>query len=134
MLRPDDFLKGQLVLQGWRYGQEYGGHLGPCLIMSCLANRQRLGWGSWLDIIDNIPKYSAELIQPIGTPSVWEPNFTRLLQEVDAIYDGTKDYAKGGVYWADSRRITNHWFVDKIIGNPDQHPRIGDMNTLFIYK
>ena len=135
LLRQDDFQKGQLVLTGWRHGQEYGGHLGSCVIMSCLANRQKLGWGNWLDIIDNIPKYSATVEQPSGWPAVWEPNFTRLLHEVDAIYEGSQDYAKGAVYWFDSAKpVNNPWFQDKILNNLQSHPKVGDMNSLMFFR
>jgi hypothetical protein len=135
LLRQDDFNQSQLVLAGWRHGREYGGHLASCMIISCLANRQRLGWGNWLDIIDSIPKYSATIEQPGGFPLVYEPNFMRLLQEVPSMYDGSKDYAKGAVYWLDSAKpITNPWFTEKIIGDANAHPKIGDMNSLMLFR
>lgn len=135
MLRQDDFQKAQLVLTGWRHGREYGGHLASCIIMSCLANRQRAGWGNWLEIIDEIPKCAATIEQPTGTPLVWEPNFTRLLHEVEAIYDGSQDYAKGARYWFDSSKpITNPWFQEKILNERDLHPRTGDMNSLMFFR
>lgn len=123
-----------LVLTGWRYGQEYGGYLPACMIMGCLANRVRLGWGSWLEIIDRIPQYAAEEAQPIGFPSVWEPSFVRLLSEVEGIYDGSApDLSKGALYWCDLRRVTRDWFRDKIIRS-DQHPRIADCNSLTFFR
>jgi len=134
MLRQDDFQKSQLVLTGWRWGQEYGGHLAACLIMSCIANRVRLGWGSWLEVLDRIPAFSAQNEIPTGTPSIWDPNFVRLLHEVEGIYDGSKDYSKGAVYWADTRRIERDWFKEKIIACPDQHPRVVDMNSLSLFR
>ena len=135
MLRQDDFQKSQLVLTGWRHGQFYGGHLAPCMVMSCLANRQRLGWGTWLEILDSIPKYAATIEQPTGTPSIWEPNFVRLLHEVESIFDGSRDYANGAVYWADTAKpITNPWFQEKILGNLQDHPKVGDMNSLMLFR
>lgn len=135
MLRQDDFQRSQLVLAGWRYGHEFGGHLASCLIMSCLANRQRLGWGSWVEVIESIPKYSATIEQPLGYPSVWEPNFVRLLHEVESISDGSKDYANGAVYWFDSSKpITNPWFSEKILGDSQAHPKTGDMNSLMLFR
>jgi hypothetical protein len=134
MLRQDDFQKGQLVLTGWRFGREYGGHLASCMVMSCIANRQRLGWGSWLQVIDSIPKHSATTEAPTGTPAIWEPGFVKLLHEVEGIYDGTQDYAKGGLYWCDTRFIDTPFFKEKILGQPELHPRIGEMNSLAIFK
>lgn len=136
MLRQDDFLKSQLVLYGWRAGKEYGGHLAACMIMSCLANRQRLGWSgnNWMGVLESIPHFSATLEQPTGTPSVWSPEFVKLLHEVDAIFDGTQDYSKGALYWADTNKIDNPWFRDKILGNRDDHPIVGNMNTLTLFR
>jgi len=135
LLRQDDFIKGQVVLTGWRYGHEFGGYLGSCIVMSCLANRQKLGWGNWLDILDSIPKYSATTEQPLGTPSIWEPNFVRLLHEVEGIYDGSKDHSSGAIYWFDSSKpVTNLWFKEKILDDSIAHPRVGNMNSLMLFR
>lgn len=134
MLRQDDYIKSHLVLTGWRWGKEYGGHLASCMIMSCLANRVRLGWGTWLEVLDRIPVFAAQTEMPTGTPSIWEPNFVRLLHEVEAIYDGSAEYSKGGIYWADLRRVETDFFKQKILANPEQHPRIADMNSLAIFR
>lgn len=135
LLRQDDLLKSQLVLAGWRHGRDYGGHLASCMIMSCLANRQRIGWGNWLDIIESIPRYSATIEQPIGYPQIWEPSFVRLLHEVEAIFDGSNDYAKGALYWADlAKEINNPWFKEKIIDEREMHPIIGNMNSLTVFR
>lgn len=134
MLRQDDYIKSQLVKYGWQAGREYGGHLAACMIMSCLANRQRHGWGSWTEVLENIPKFSASLEQPSGTPQIWSPEFVKLLHEVDSIFDGTQDYAKDAFYWADTRRIDNPWFKEHITSHMDIHPIVGNMNTLTLFK
>ena len=135
MLRQDDYQKAQLVTAGYTYGKEYGGHLAACLIMSCLANRQRCGWGTWLDIIQNIYKFSATIEQPkFEFPSIWEASFVRLLHEVDAIYDGSQDHSKGGLYWCDLRNVNSPFFKEKIIAMPEIHPRIVEMNSLALFK
>lgn len=85
-------------------------------------------------MIENIPKYAAQYEMPTGTPSVWEPNFVRLLHEVEAIYDGSQDYASGAVYWCDSRRIETPFFKDKILAQKETHPRVGEMNTLMLFR
>ena len=110
--------------------------MASCMIMSCLANRQRVGWGSWLEIIDRIPDRAATIEQPTGIPQVWEPNFIRLLHEVEAIYDGSKDYANGALYWCDSSQpVTNEWFQEKILNHSStDHPKIADMNSLMFFR
>lgn len=102
--------------------------------MGCIANRARLGWGTWLEIINSVSKYAAEEISPSGVPSVWDANFIRLLTEVEGIYDGsTKDMSCGGLYWCDTRRVTRDWFRDEIIRS-GRHLVVANMNSLNIYR
>lgn len=122
MVRQDDFVKSLLVLECWRQGKDFGNHQIPLMIMGCLANRQRLGWGSFLEILKALPKFSATLVQPNRdlVPDIWEPNFVKLLHAVDGVYEGSiNDPALGGVYWADLSKgksgITNPWFQEKIL-------------------
>ncbi len=129
MLRQDDFLRAKLVETGWNYGREYGGHLASVMIMSCLSNRVKAGWGTWLEVIANIPKYAATTEIPTGIPQMWEPGFIKLLHEVESVFDGTQDLVKGAKYWCDMRRVETPFFQNKILGNPD-HPRTVDMNSL----
>lgn len=136
MLRQDDYMKGQLVTIGWRYGLEYGGHIAATLIMSAIMNRCRLGWGNLLEVLDRIPKFSAEFEVPNRDkiPQIWEPAFIKLLQEVDNIYDGTKDESRGALYWCDTRRIETPFFKEKVIGDLSNHPRVCDMGTLTFFR
>lgn len=125
------------------HGAVYGGHLAGCIIGSVIANRVRKGWGNWLEVVDRIPRFAAIKDMPTATPEVWSPLFVKLLHEVDAIYDGSKNYASfkthdgvpvDALYWCDSRFLETDFFKEKIIGQPDIHKRIGDMNTLFLYS
>lgn len=132
MLRQDDFQKAKLVETGWRWGNQYGagGHISSCIIMSILMNRVRKGWGTAMEVLDRIPNFSATTDLPTGTPSIWEPNFVRLLHEVEGIWDGSQDYAKGALYWCDTRHVDTEFFLNKILSDPWTHPRILEMNTL----
>lgn len=137
MLKGDDYIKGRLVEMGWRFGQSYsGGHLAGQIVMHTLANRVRLGWGSWLKVVDGLPNFMAENeLPPLNHPMVWEPIFVKLLHAVDGIFDNsTPDLAKGALYWADLSRIERSWFKEKILGFPDVHPRVVDMNSLSFFK
>jgi hypothetical protein len=145
MLKQDDYIKGRLVEMGWRFGQSYqgaGGHIAGQMVMSALANRVKLGWGSWLQTIDRIPQYMAENeLPPLIHPPIFEPTFVRLLQTVDGIFDGsTPDMSKGATYWGDLSRIERPWFMEKIVQgiNPDTgipyHPRVANMNGLNFWR
>lgn len=143
MLKQDDYIRGKLVEMGWRFGQSYsGGHMAGQLVMNTLANRVRIGWGSWLQVIDRIPLFMAENALPgLEHPSVWEPMFVKLLHTVEGVFDGsTPDIAKGALYWADLSRIERPWFKEKIVDpvNEDTgeriHPRVVDMNSLSFWR
>jgi hypothetical protein len=136
MLRQDDFIKAHLLTFAYNYTKEYGGHLAACMVMGALANRVRKGWGSWLEVIENAPKYAAEKNPlQIKLPSLWDANFVRLLTEVEGIYDGSaKDLSCGAVYFCDTRRIENDWFLLNIIRDPEEHPNVAGMNSLNFYK
>lgn len=137
MLRQDDYQRSLLVLESWRQTIEYGGHMAACMVMSALGNRVRLGWGSWAEIIQRIPNYSALKEQPNREmfPSIWEPNFVRLLHEVESSFDGSgTDYAKGGLYWCDSRHIERDWFQTNILDKKEDHPRVAEMNSLMFFR
>ena len=122
MLRQDDWVKSLLVLEAWRQGQGFGNHQIPMIILGCLANRQKLGWGTYLDILKGVPKFSSTLVQPNRDiyPDIWSPDFVKLLHAVDGVYDGSiGDPALGGLYWADLSKgragVTNPWFREKIL-------------------
>lgn len=150
MLKQDEFVKGQLVSLGWRFGQSYGGgHIAGELVMHAIANRVRCGWGSWLQVIENIPTFMAENEIPIlKYPSVWEPAFVRLLHSVEGVFDGsTLDTTHGGLYWADLGRIERPWFMEKIVRavkptivsdgsgvELPQHARVANMNSLVFWS
>ena len=135
MLRQDDFCQSQLVLYGWRHGHQYGGHLASCLIMSVMANRQRTGMGSWMDVIANADKFHAHDPLPIEWPSLWSPEFVRLLHEVPALFDGSQNYAKSALFWCDSSKpITSEWFQTKILDNRELHPIVGNMNSILLFS
>jgi hypothetical protein len=142
MLKQDDYIKAKLVETGWRFAVSYGGgHMAGQLVMWCIANRVRAGWGSWLQMLDAVENFMAEnAIPALKHPSVWDAAFIKLLHVVDGIYDGSiPDLSKGGLYWADLGKIERTWFLDKIVQAKDAdglpaHRRVVDMNTLCVWR
>jgi hypothetical protein len=130
--RFESFVKSELALVAWRFGKDYGSHVSSMLIAQVLANRQKAGWGTWLDVIQNIPKYAATLDQPTGFPTAWNRDFLRILTEIDSVVDGTaKDGTNGGLFWADLNNVTNEWFLEEICR---KKTRCGDMGSLVFFK
>ena len=91
--------------------------------MHTLANRVRIGWGNYLQVIEGVPKFMAENELPdLHYPSLWEPAFVKLLHAVEGIFDGSvPDESSGALYWCDLNHIAvsyTHLDVYK-----RQHPR-----------
>ena len=141
-MKIEDLQKSKLVEIGWRFGQSYGGgHLAAQHVMSVVANRVRAGWGQWLEVLNDIPKYMAESqMPPLEFPNVWEGNFVKILHVVDGVHDGSaKDLSNGALYWADTSRIENPWFLEKIVratkeNGQRQHPTVANMNSLTFFR
>jgi len=130
MVRYEDLTKGEVALVAWRHGKDYGGHLASLMVAHCLRNRFVAGWGTWFRIIETIPQHSAILEQPSGWPDQWDRNFLKVLVDMDAIFDGTaKDLSNKAVYWADTAKIDNPRFLEKVARNPEHH-RVADMGSL----
>lgn len=140
MLRQDDFVRSLLVLECWRQGKDFGNHQIPTIIAGCLANRVRLGWGSFLEVLQKVPKFAATIEQPNRDvfPNIWDGAFIKLLQSVDGIYDGSiADPAMGGIYWADLSKgisgVTNPWFREKILDSP-QHLACANQGPFTVFR
>jgi hypothetical protein len=135
MLRQDDFLKGQLVMYGWRAGHKYGGHLASTAIMNVIANRVKLGWGSWLEVIHDMPLKSAIVEKSDEMPLLWDPVFIKLLHAVEGVFDSSSpDLSNGAVYFVDlAEPVTNPWFQEKILDHLEIHRRVADLNSLTFF-
>ncbi len=139
-MRQDDFQQALVILECWRQGCDFGNHQIPSMIAGCLGNRVRLGWGSWLEVVAKLPKFSAVLEQPNRDkfPDIWEPNFVKLLHNISGIWDSSiPDPAVGGLYWADLSQgrggITNPWFRDKILNSP-QHTAVANQGPFTLFR
>lgn len=136
MLKQDSFIQAHLVTLGHRFTQYYGsGHLGGQMVMHALANRVRIGWGSWLQVIEGVPRFMAENeLPPLTFPPVWDPAFVKLLHAVEGVMDGSApDLSKGGLYWADLAKIERSWFTDTVVQNPGR-VRVSCMNGLNFWR
>jgi len=146
MLKIEDIQRVKLFEVGWRFGQAYsGGHVASQMIMHCLANRYRSGWGSWLEIIDKVPAFMAENeLPPLEFPTAWNGSFIKVCHVVDGIFDGSvQDISKGALYWADLTKIEREWFRTRIIDpvkeeGPQaglrQHPIVANINSLSFFR
>jgi hypothetical protein len=144
LLKQDDYIKGRLVALGWQFSKSYigAGHIAGEMIMHAISNRVKVGWGSWLQIVDRVPMFMAENeLPPLEHPSVWDAGFVKLLHAVDGVYDNSMpDKSKGALYWCDLAKIEKPWFKEKIVDALEpstglrRHPIIANMNGLCFFR
>jgi hypothetical protein len=141
MLRQDDYVRAKLVEMGWRWSSAYtGGHLAGQMVMHAIANRVRAGHGTWLQVMDNLPKYMAENeMPPLVHGSIWSPEFVKLLHAVEGIHDGSaQDMTKGAFYWGDLSYIERPWFKQMMDATNElglrQHPLVANLNSLSFFR
>lgn len=131
--RFENVIRAELALVAWRWGRSYGGSQAMSMVAQCLANRHRKGWGTFLQIIERIPKFAATLEMPIGFPDTWDRAFLKLLTEIDSITDGTsKDTTNGSLYFGDLNNITNDWFLTEICRSGNHH-RVADCAGTLVF-
>ncbi len=110
------------------------------MVAHCLANRFRKHWGTWEFVFDHTAQYSAKNADEqvvSGWPHAMDVAWSRLLSEVDGIFEGTaldptnpqKLPNEGATYWGDLNGITRQWFKDEILGKPE-HQRVASNGTL----
>src|ERR1051326_685181 len=104
----ENFVKSILALLAYREERSNGinGQLG---VMFVVRNRVKAGWqgGDWLKVITGHNQFSSISIvgdsQTVVYPQLGDPNFTKLLQYVDGVFDNTMtdSLTQGALYYAD---------------------------------
>lgn len=140
MSRQAECVKSWLALEAWRWSPQRGSDTITASVASCFANRVKKGWGTWQDVLSNIPLYAAVNIDEIpgGYPNPSDPVFIRLLVLVDKIFNNEFDDKRNGandaVLFCDLAHITRPWFLENIVHKPTEHPRVITSNTFACFK
>ncbi len=109
-----------------------------------VRNRVKAGWsgGDWGKVIESHNQFSSISVlgdaMTIWYPDVRDPNFQRVLQEVDGIYDGTTadTLTNGALYYADMASPAYNkggWFDRNVAQSPD-HPRVAVIGSTTYFK
>ena len=112
------------------------------MVAHAIANRFRKHWGTWEYLFDHIAQYSAKLEPPDPVwPHPMDVAWSRLLNEVDGIYEGTspdptnpaRTPNAGACYWGDLNTISNPWFQAEILHKPEEHKRVASNASLVFF-
>jgi len=135
MSSQSEFLKSCIALVAWRWGAQFGPR-GPVMIAQCLSNRVKRGWGSWSQVLNDMNNFSFLPVgeEPQGFPDPWDPSFTRLLVEIEKIYNGIdEDLTCGSLFWCDLSNVKREWFLSNIVRNPAEHGSGASYGLLTFY-
>ena len=144
-MRNQDFLSALAALLSWREERSNGinGMLG---VLFVLRNRLKTGWsgGDLSKIMETHGQFSSMTIlgdsQTVAYPDPREPNFQKILQYVDSVFDADNPMAdtltNGALYYCDpGPGITpGGWFERVIIGQPTVHPRVATIGSTLYFK
>jgi hypothetical protein len=94
----DDFVKALLVQIAWRDCQKFG-FANQVGVLLCLRNQtEQLYDGNWLAAVNHT--LAGDTFLDALADDVRDPNFQKLLQAVDGVYDGTRtDKLTDGALW-----------------------------------
>jgi hypothetical protein len=154
-LKDTQFVCSILALKCWQEAHEEGLN-GMMAVAFALRNRARAGWygGNWIDILSNMEKSSARDYK-IDPPSNLIPDtrpwgMMQFLQIIDNIFSGAQEdnitiktdgeactmglNVPVALYWARLDQISNPWFLENIVRNPERHQRIAQVGQLFFFS
>lgn len=109
-----------------------------------LRNRVQRGWGGgdWGSVINSLDHYSAFEPKPQSQIELTDQNLRRLLIEIDELYSGEMPdvMTEKGLYYYDTLRQDgksgdrHRWFVEKILQQPKEHPKVAQVGMIFIFR
>lgn len=140
----DSFVKARLA--SYAYNEmRLSGYKAMLAVVFIIRNRVRAGWtGDWNTALNQAPRFSAFEARPEATIiELSNPEFQKLLVDIEDVYSGNKSdpMTEGGLYYYDTLRKAEErdqkqqdWFVNHIIQDPKNHPRIAQVGMVHIYR
>jgi spore germination cell wall hydrolase CwlJ-like protein len=134
----NDYCKSVLALVAEREARSNGIN-GMLAVAFVIRNRVQKWEKSWYDVICSHNQFSSMTVkgdsQTIWYPDPREPNFQKLLQSVDGIFDGTiqDTLTNGAIYYANLATMDSAWFKAHIINDSQNHPQVATIAQHVFY-
>jgi hypothetical protein len=149
------FERAEVAAFGYRQAARTGSI--DCMRAVCfiLRNRVKSAWGngSWLSVIESAPAVAAHEAQADVALSASDRLLQIMVRDVDDIYLGQESYDdrvrqivcaetlklgsrewKPVLYYSFVDREQRSWFVENIIRKPEEHPHVGQIGTMMLYR
>jgi hypothetical protein len=139
----DQLTRASLVLFAYQEGMQSGSLNVMKAILYTLRNRVRQGWhdGNWIEVMDCAGEVSGNEAAAKVPIDVYSRTFQMLMQSVDEIYfsnainsDDVATLTGDALYYVFANQPIRPWFVDNIIGDAKNHPRIAQTGMLMLFR
>ena len=111
-------------------------------VAQALKNRVDAGWngGDWIRVIESAPDYRGTVQPDVHTHiDPRDGNFRELMRRIDDVYHGTADDTNinldgsKSLFYAELHNLNRDWFSDRILSDPQSHPRIAHVGQLTFF-
>lgn len=128
-MNADSYIKGRLAAFCIEEAQQSEDNM--VAVAHVLRNRVDGGWegGDWMRMLDGAEKLRGSSRYRATGVDIQAVMIQRFLRQVDDIYDGssTDELTNGALYYCELHNITNAWFLDSIVRDPESHPRLAQV-------
>jgi hypothetical protein len=132
-LHADDFTKSYLASYLWKF-RTLESLNGMAAIGCTLRNRVTAGWfgGDWLQVLKDA--YEKSSFNGLEFPDFRDPLFTRLAWKIESLFDGSiEDLTNGAKFWCHLPTVSEE-FKKTILQQPEEHPRLANVGSLFFFS
>ena len=140
-----DFERSILILFLWQQKQLHSYSLNQLLaIATCLRNRVLKGWhgSAWLSVVN---EELSKLTSTVTLPDPTDPIFSKLLWKIDDLFAGAikteqnpvtlkqEDSTGNALYFCNVGQPINQKFRMDIIQQPEAHPKVASLESLWLF-
>jgi hypothetical protein len=141
-MNADAYILARLASYAIQQGARHGGVANMFCVAHVIRNRVQQGWfgGNWMQVME--AAHEVEAVDYAGDHfqvNLQSFPIRSFLQKVDDVYEGNAEdvFSNGrGVYFCDMHADPSHislWFIDNIIHNPGDHPRVGTVGPVTLF-
>jgi hypothetical protein len=133
-LTPEVFIKAQLAARAHRDGSQHGGTDNMLAVAFVMRTRFRDGWGDWMKILGDADRVAGTLYPPT-IPNVRDIAFRVILNGIDDVFTGLAidKMTEGALFYCELNNC-QPWFVEKIVRDPETHPRVATIGPVSFFR